>query len=60
MKIKKCMWCLKEFEANDNKEKYCSDDCQTKSNNLSKSNKKEEASSGFFTTIVDAITSIFS
>lgn len=54
------MWCLKEFEANDNKEKYCSDDCQTKSNNLSKSNKKEEASSGFFTTIVDAITSIFS
>ena len=28
------MWCLKEFEGNDNKEKYCSDDCKTKSNNI--------------------------
>ena len=60
MKTKKCMWCLKEFEGNDNQDKYCSDDCKTKSSNISKANKKEEASSGFFTAIVDTITSLFS
>jgi len=59
MKTKKCMYCLKEFDTDNNNEKYCSEECQTKSGNISKANRKKETSSGFFQTIIDTISSLF-
>ncbi len=53
------MYCLKEFDTDNNNEKYCSEECQTKSGNISKANRKKETSSGFFQTIIDTISSLF-
>ncbi|KAB2859895.1 MAG: hypothetical protein F9K09_00430 [Flavobacteriales bacterium] len=59
METKKCMYCLKEFDTEEKNKKYCSLECETKSNNISKKNNKKEASNGFFQTITDIISSLF-
>ena len=54
--MKKCMWCLSEFETDSN-EKYCSSECEKKEKELSKSDNGTKK--GFFQVIVDFISSLF-
>jgi hypothetical protein len=48
MENKKCMYCLKEFDTVEKNKKYCSDECETKSDNISKKNNKKEVSNDLF------------
>lgn len=56
MEIKKCMWCLTEFETKSNG-KYCSETCKIKTENLSEN---ETVKKGFFAVVGDLTTSLFS
>ncbi len=55
MKTKKCIWCLKEFET-ENDNKYCSLECEEKSENDTDSKRKKGMKQGFFQTVIEVLT----